>query len=150
MQATAAVSPGNEESPRLFRARRKKTQAIAKPTRPRRADKLATGIAQAAAAPTVVFSMILNIRAFTQTTDTLFGTALGIMVPLWILAATFIGQHLRSTKPVSRFAYALAVFMLIVSLPHLALKQAKAGDANRLFCRPARRATPAADTPWVR
>jgi len=120
LQATAVVSPGNEVSPRLYKARRKKTQAIAKPARPRRADKLATGIALIAATTTVAFSMVLNVRAFTQTTDTLFGTALGIMVPLWILAATFIGQQLKSTKPVSRFAYALAVFMLIVSLPHLA------------------------------
>jgi hypothetical protein len=84
-------------------------------------DKLATYIAITAAATTVVFSMILNVGAFTATTGGVFGVALGIALPLWVLAATYIGNHMHDrSKGIAVFAYTLAGFMLLVSMPHLA------------------------------
>ena len=92
-----------------------------KPAPPRKADKLATAVALLAAGTTVVFSMILNVSAFTATTGGAFGLALGIALPLWVLAATYIGNHMHDTsKGIAVFAYTLAGFMLLVSLPHLA------------------------------
>lgn len=91
-----------------------------KPAAPK-GDKLATYIAITAAATTVVFSMILNVNAFTAVTGGVFGVALGIALPLWVLAATYIGNHMHDrSKGIAVFAYTLAGFMLLVSMPHLA------------------------------
>jgi hypothetical protein len=88
---------------------------------PETADYLATTVAIGAAATTVLFSMCLNVWAFTQTINGWFGVALGISLPLWVLAATFIGQHMEKRSPiVCYFSYTLAGFMLLVSMPHLA------------------------------
>lgn len=91
------------------------------------ADTMAVWVAMGAATTTVLFSMVLNVRAFTEHTDDVwFGTALGVMVPLWVLCATYLGKHSKDVF-VRRFAYTLAGFMLLVSLPHLAAGYAKLG-----------------------
>lgn len=84
-------------------------------------DQAATVVAIGAAITTVLFSMILNVAAFTASGTYLFGFCLGVALPLWVLAATFIGQRMHKDNiRLSMGAYGLAVFMLMVSLPHLA------------------------------
>src|ERR1051325_8288143 len=86
-------------------------------------DKLAVAVAVGTAMTTVVLSMVLNSWAFTQTLDGWFGHAVGILLPLWILALTFMGHRLWH-EPTARYlatgCYILAGFALVVSLPHLA------------------------------
>lgn len=83
-------------------------------------DKAATIVALSAAATTVLFSMILNVAAFTAKGNVIFGVCLGVALPLWVLAATFMGQRMHNDIKLSIGAYSLAAFMLMVSLPHLA------------------------------
>jgi hypothetical protein len=97
-----------------------KPRSKPKRRRPRHQDRAATAVALVAAATTVVFSMILNVAAFTSEGDGWFGISLGIALPLWVLAATFVGHHLHVDRRLACGAYALAGFMLLVSLPHLA------------------------------
>lgn len=75
------------------------------------------------AVSTVVLSMTLNVWAFTEQYGSVFGTAIGVMLPLWILAATLAGKWGCSKKEtwwLGVAGYVLAAFMLVVSLPHLA------------------------------
>src|SRR5205085_12245490 len=84
-------------------------------------ERLAVGVAVGTAMTTVVLSMVLNSWAFTATLDGWFGHAVGILLPCWVLALTYMGHHLW---PIERklgiAAYALAGFALVVSMPHLA------------------------------
>jgi hypothetical protein len=84
-------------------------------------DRVAVVVAVAASVSTVVVSMVLNVAAFTATQGGWFGTALGVLLPLWVLALTFQGFHTRKRQVwVSVGCYVLAGFALVVSLPHLA------------------------------
>jgi hypothetical protein len=85
-------------------------------------DKLTIAVACVAAASTVLVSMCLNVWAFTHEIGSGLGVAVGLMLPLWVLAATYLGQrmHVRGYKVAMVGAYGLADFMLTVSLPHLA------------------------------
>jgi hypothetical protein len=115
-------------SPEISTTRRPKVngRAATKPRpkskrrRARHHDRAATVVALVAASTTVIFSMILNVAAFTSEGDGWFGISLGIALPLWVLAATFVGHHLHIDRRLACGAYALAGFMLLVSLPHLA------------------------------
>lgn len=86
-------------------------------------EKLAVGVAVGTAMTTVVLSMVLNSWAFTATLDGWFGHAVGILLPCWVLALTYMGHramHLERCKPLSIGCYTLAGFALVVSMPHLA------------------------------
>lgn len=83
-------------------------------------DRIAVVVATIAALTTVVFSMVLNVRAFTETVSDPLAMAAGIAIPLWVLALTYLGQHLHErARHAAIAAYILAAFALIVSLPHL-------------------------------
>ena len=72
---------------------------------------------------TVVLSMVLNSWAFTSTLDSWFGHTVGILLPMWVLALTFMGHRLwqePSSRSLAGGCYGLAGFALIVSMPHLA------------------------------
>jgi hypothetical protein len=72
---------------------------------------------------TVVLSMTLNVWAFQESLPGPFGLCIGILVPLWILALTLAGKWGSETpgkKYLGMASYGLAIFLLIVSLPHLA------------------------------
>ena len=84
-------------------------------------NKLAVGVAVGTAVTTVILSMILNSWAFTQTLDGFFGLSVGILLPLWVLALTYMGHYLWPIdRKLGGAAYALAGFALVVSMPHLA------------------------------
>jgi hypothetical protein len=86
-------------------------------------ERLAVAVAVGTALTTVVISMVLNTWAFTATLDGWFGHAVGILLPCWVLALTFMGHramHLEGCKSLSIGCYTLAGFALVVSMPHLA------------------------------
>ncbi len=86
-------------------------------------------VAIATATTTVLLSMVLNSWAFTQLLDTWFGHVLGVLLPLWILALTFMGHRLWTTgdRRLASAAFGLAGFALLVSMPHLANGYARLG-----------------------
>jgi hypothetical protein len=84
-------------------------------------SKLAVAVAVGTAITTVILSMILNSWAFTQTLEGFFGLSVGTLLPLWVLALTYMGHYLWPIdRKLGGAAYALAGFALVVSMPHLA------------------------------
>jgi predicted membrane channel-forming protein YqfA (hemolysin III family) len=86
-------------------------------------DRLMVLVAVLTSATTVSLSMLLNVWAFTRTLEGWFGVSVGILLPLWVLALTLAGKHATERPGLERLgyaAYALAGFLLVVSLPHLA------------------------------
>ena len=86
-------------------------------------DRLTVVVAVGTAVTTVVLSMVLNSWAFTKVLNGWFGHAVGILVPLWVLACTYMGHRLwkePGARNIGVGLYALAGFALLVSLPHLA------------------------------
>jgi hypothetical protein len=72
--------------------------------------------------------MVLNVWAFTRTTPGAFGHLVGLALPLWVLALTFLGEHqLGKCRPCALAAFVLAGFLLAVSLPHIASGYATLG-----------------------
>jgi predicted membrane channel-forming protein YqfA (hemolysin III family) len=122
-QATSLKTPGKAGSSRKPVAKAAKvarTQA--------HKDRVAVGVAVAASVSTVALSMVLNTWAFTAVHGGWFGTALGVLLPLWVLALTYQAFHMRRRQPwVSAGCYVLAGFALVVSLPHLANGYASLG-----------------------
>lgn len=91
-------------------------------------DGVAVGVAVGSAVSTVALSMVLNTWAFTAVHGGWFGTALGVLLPLWVLALTYQAFHMRKRQVwVSVGCYVLAGFALVVSLPHLAHGYASLG-----------------------
>lgn len=91
-------------------------------------DRVAVAVACASAVSTVALSMCLNTWAFTAVHGGWFGTALGVLLPLWVLALTYQAFHMRRRQLwVSVGCYVLAGFALVVSLPHLAHGYASLG-----------------------
>ena len=85
-----------------------------------RIDMVAIAVAGLAALSTVVLSMAMNVEAFTKTTDNVWARGVGIALPLWVLAMTFIAAHMHGRNWWAMVgAYGLAGFALIVSMPHL-------------------------------
>lgn len=81
----------------------------------------AVAVAVAVAASTVALSMVLNAWAFTKETGHPLGYALGVLVPCWILALTYMGHRAWAfDRRLAAAAFGLAGFALLVSLPHLA------------------------------
>lgn len=113
----------------------KSRKPTSKPRKPRskpsklfQGDRLAVGVAVVSAVSTVALSMVLNAWAFTAAGWSWFGLALGVLLPLWVLALTFQGHHMGGRSPwVSVGCYLLAGFALVVSLPHLAHGYASLG-----------------------
>ena len=62
-------------------------------------DRVAVGVAVAASLSTVALSMVLNVWAFTAVNGGWFGTALGVLLPLWVLALTYQAFHMRKRQP---------------------------------------------------
>ncbi len=95
-------------------------------------DKVMVMVAVLTGVTTVALSMVLNVWAFTATLSGWFGTTVGVLLPLWVLALTLAGQHATS-KPgkenICYAAYGLAEFLLLVSMPHLAVGYGKLGLA---------------------
>jgi hypothetical protein len=86
----------------------------------KRAD-TAVVVAVATASTTVLLSMVLNAWAFTADLGSWLGYAVGVLVPLWILALTYMGHRAWGVERKLAYAsYSLAGFALVVSLPHLA------------------------------
>jgi hypothetical protein len=84
-------------------------------------NKLASIVAAGTSATTVVISAILNTWAFTRTGSSYLGYAVGVLLPCWVLALTFVGHVVWPTnRRLAAGAYALAAFALVVSMPHLA------------------------------
>jgi|AP95_1055475.scaffolds.fasta_scaffold140114_1 hypothetical protein len=82
--------------------------------------RMTIGVACVAATSTVLLSMHMNVMAFTKTSGSLWAIGVGIALPLWILALTYIGVHMQGRNKYAMYgAYALAAFALAVSLPHL-------------------------------
>jgi len=94
----------------------------------KRQDRWAIVVALGTAATTVGLSMVLNSWAFTATLNTWFGHTLGVLVPVWVLALTFMGHRLWHIQPrLAIAAFTLAGFALLVSMPHLAAGYGKLG-----------------------
>src|SRR5579871_1562604 len=86
----------------------------------RQTDK-AVVVAVATATTTVALSMVLNAWAFSAVHGHWLGYTLGVLVPLWILALTFMGHRAWTLhRKLAVASYSLAGFALLVSLPHLA------------------------------
>lgn len=84
-------------------------------------NRIVIGISIATGASTVALSMTLNVWGFCANHPGLFGTVVGVLLPLWVLALTFIGHKAMHTdKRLGVAAYGLAGFLLVVSIPHLA------------------------------
>ena len=95
-------------------------------------DRLVAAVAVGTSATTVALSMVLNVWAFTAHLPGWFGTTVGVLLPLWVLALTLAGQHGTSKaewKWIGYAAYGLAAFLLLVSMPHLAGGYGKLGLA---------------------
>lgn len=100
--------------------KRTRKAAPAKQTGLTRMDKVAVAIAGLAAASTVLLSMAMNVQAFTKTVDSVWAAGVGVALPLWVLAMTFIAAHMQGRNWWAMVgAYGLAGFALIVSMPHL-------------------------------
>lgn len=86
-----------------------------------RKDRFAVVLAVAVAISTVALSMVLNSWAFTKVLNGWFGYTAGVLLPLWVLALTYIGHWFwqRGFKPYAGAAFTLAGFLLVVSMPHL-------------------------------
>jgi hypothetical protein len=86
-------------------------------------------VAVLTACTTVVLSMILNAWAFGDHVGwNWFGISLGILVPAWVLANVYMGHSLLERQPwLALAAFALAVFALLVSIPHLVAGYARLG-----------------------
>lgn len=88
-------------------------------------DRRTVKIAVVTAVTTVLLSMVFNASALTagKATGSLWwfvGLCVGILIPLWILALTYAGQHVsEKNKRLAWACYALTIVALIVSLPHL-------------------------------
>lgn len=91
-----------------------------KPRSLSRQDRLTIIVAASAAASTVITSMVLNVWAFTRACGSSLGVAAGVMVPLWVLSLTYCGQRAHRSPYLAGSCYALAGFLLVVSLHHLA------------------------------
>lgn len=95
-------------------------------------DKVMVLVAVMTGVTTVALSMVLNVWAFTVTLGGWFGTTVGVLLPLWVLALTLAGQHATSRtgkEKIGYAAYGLAGFLLLVSMPHLATGYGKLGLA---------------------
>jgi len=57
-------------------------------------EKLPVTVAVGTALTTVVLSMVLNSWAFTSVLDGWFGHVVGILLPCWVLALTYMGHYL--------------------------------------------------------
>lgn len=122
--ATTAKTTKTTQATGTHKASKPRKPAAKKPAAA--SDRTATMIAFAGATMTVLFSMVLNVWGFTHGEKvtgwwTILGGSLGIALPLWVLATTYIGQHMHSRDTrLSIGAYILAGFTLLVSMPHLA------------------------------
>lgn len=85
-------------------------------------DTLMITVAALTATSTVVISMVLNVWAFTREVNSLFGWAVGILLPLWVLGLTAGCKRMldRQHTALAIASCVLALFLLIVSMPHLA------------------------------
>ncbi len=91
-------------------------------------DWAAVAVALTTATSTVALSMVLNSWAFTALLDSWFGHVLGVLLPLWVLALTFMGHRFWKTQQAFAVGcYSLAGFALLVSMPHLAAGYGKLG-----------------------
>ena len=87
----------------------------------KRQETWAIVVALGTAATTVGLSMVLNSWAFTTVLNSWFGHVLGVLLPMWVLALTYMGHSLWPVeRRLSIASYALAGFALVVSMPHLA------------------------------
>lgn len=89
----------------------------------------------ATGASTVVLSMYLNVLAFSSRSPGAFATLVGLLLPLWVLALTLAGKwgfDRAERRTIGLAAYALAAFLLVVSLPHLAEGFDRITGGNRI------------------
>lgn len=97
--------------------------------------RLVVVVSVATGASTVVLSMALNVLAFSSRSPGLFATLVGLLLPLWVLALTLAGKwgfDRPERRAIGVAAYALAAFLLVVSLPHLAEGFDRITGGNRI------------------
>src|ERR1700741_3750473 len=76
-------------------ARKAQPQTTSKPRPMSKHDRLTIAVACVSASSTVLVSMALNCWAFTHEIGSSLGVAVGLMLPLWVLAATYLGQRMH-------------------------------------------------------
>ena len=119
LETTAAKTTTVKKHSRGKGSRRAKAKAV-EAYQMTRVDWSVVIVALIAALSTVLLSMHMNVMAFTNVTESLWAVAVGIALPLWVLALTYVAAHMQGRNWYAMTgAYALAAFALIVSMPHL-------------------------------
>ena len=97
-----------------------KAKTKRRPSRSKKKGNQSVPIAVGVACMTVLLSAWFNIEAFNAGGFNIKGTVVGLYLPIIILALTYVGHATKDSLWIMGGSYGLAIFALIVSMPHLA------------------------------